>query len=166
MAGKSAFEGRKIVVLRNSPHDKCVAEGFKDSEVLPMARENNDHRELAADRGDIDFGSAAVSDQALPKSAEGKHFRQVGAPVRPDGGSGVGIAVSTGDDAVREPVNAALEVSRTGAMVPRLLRHRAVRARARAFRRAAAARDLVLRVAGGCAQHHGQHTTEIVARAA
>jgi arginine/ornithine transport system substrate-binding protein len=111
-ATPAAFKGRKIVVLRNSPRAKYVAEKFKDSEVLLVAKETDVYLELAAGRGDIGFGSAAVSGEAFLKTPEGKGFVQVGAPVRLDGGSGVGIAFRKGDDALREKVNAALKASK------------------------------------------------------
>jgi polar amino acid transport system substrate-binding protein/arginine/ornithine transport system substrate-binding protein len=105
----AALKGRKIIVLRNSPRAKYVAEKFKDSEVLLVAKETDVYLELASGRGDIGFGSAAVSGETFLKTAEGKNFVQVGAPVRLDGGSGVGIAFRKGDDALREKVNAALK---------------------------------------------------------
>jgi arginine/ornithine transport system substrate-binding protein len=108
-ATSAAFKGKKIVVLRNSPRAKYVAEKFKDSEVLLVAKETDVYLELASGRGDIGFGSAAVSGEAFLKTAEGRNFVQVGAPVRLDGGSGVGIAFRKGDDPLREKVNAALK---------------------------------------------------------
>ena len=111
-ASPAAFKGKKIIVLRNSPRAKYVAEKFKDSEVLLVAKETDVYLELAAGRGDIGFGSAAVSSEAFLKTPEGKNFAQVGAPVRLDGGSGVGIAFRKGDDALRDKVNAALKAVR------------------------------------------------------
>jgi arginine/ornithine transport system substrate-binding protein len=104
------FKGKKIIVLRNSPRAKFVAEKYKDSEVLLVAKETDVYLELAAGRGDIGFGSAAVSGEAFLKTPAGKGYAQVGAPVRLDGGSGVGIAFRKGDDALREKVNTALKV--------------------------------------------------------
>ena len=106
------FKGRKIAVLRNSPRAKFVQERYKDSEVLLVTKETDVYLELAAGRADIGFGSAAVSGEAFLKKPEGKGYAQVGAPVRLDGGSGVGIAFRKGEDALREKVNAALKTIR------------------------------------------------------
>lgn len=105
----AAFKGKKIVVLRNSPRAKYVAEQYKDSEVLLVAKETDVYLELAAGRGDIGFGSTVVSGEAFLKKPEGKGFAQVGAPLNLDGGGGVGIAFRKGDTELRDKVNAALK---------------------------------------------------------
>ena len=106
------FKGKKIIVLRNSPRAKYVAEQYKDAEVLLVAKETDIYLELAAGRGDIGFGSSVVSGDAFLKKPEGKGFAQVGAAINLDGGSGVGIAFRKGDDALRDKVNAALKAVR------------------------------------------------------
>ena len=104
------FKGRKIIVLRNSPRAKYLAERYKDSEVLLVNKETDIYLELAAGRGDVGFGSSVVSTEAFLKRPEGKGFAQVGSTVRLEGGAGgVGIAFRKGDDALREKVNAALK---------------------------------------------------------
>jgi polar amino acid transport system substrate-binding protein/arginine/ornithine transport system substrate-binding protein len=108
-ATPAAFKGKTIIVLRNSPRAKFVAEHYKDSEVLLVAKETDIYMELAAGRGDIGFGSTVVSGEAFLKKPEGKGYAQVGAPVRLDGGGGVGIAMRKGDTELREKVNAALK---------------------------------------------------------
>jgi arginine/ornithine transport system substrate-binding protein len=109
-ATPAAFKGRKIIVLRNSPRAKHVADNFKDSEVLLVTKETDVYMELASGRGDIGFGSSVVSSEAFLKKPEGKGFAQVGPTVRLEaGGGGVGIAFRKGEDALREKVNAALK---------------------------------------------------------
>ena len=107
------FKGKKIIVLRNSPRAKHVADHYRDSEVLLVAKETDIYLELAAGRGDIGFGSSVVSNEAFLKKPEGKGFVQVGSTVRLDGGGGgVGIAFRKGDDTLRLKVNAALKAIR------------------------------------------------------
>ncbi len=107
----ASFKGRKIIVLRNSPRAKYVADHYKDSEVLLVAKETDIYLELAAGRGDIGFGSTVVSAEAFLKKPEGKGYAQVGAPINLDaGGGGVGIAFRKGDVELRDKVNAALKV--------------------------------------------------------
>lgn len=104
------LKGRKIIVLRNSPRAKHVAELYKDSEVLLVNKETDVYLELVAGRGDIGFGSSVVSSEAFLKKPEGKGFAQVGNTVRLDGGGGgVGIAFRKGETALRDKVNAALK---------------------------------------------------------
>jgi arginine/ornithine transport system substrate-binding protein len=103
------FKGKKIIVLRNSPRAKFVADNYKDSEVLLVAKETDVYLELAAGRGDIGFGSSVVSSEAFLKKPEGKGFAQVGTTVRLDGGGGVGMAMRKGETELRDKVNAALK---------------------------------------------------------
>jgi len=107
------FKGKKIIVLRNSPRAKYVADNYKDSEVLLVAKETDIYLELAAGRGDIGFGSSVVSGEAFLKKPEGKGYAQIGAAINLDGGSGgVGIAFRKGDKALADAVNAALKAIR------------------------------------------------------
>ena len=109
-ATPASLKGKKIVVLRNSPRARFVADNHKGSAVLLVNKETDIYLELAAGRGDIGFGSSVVSADAFLKRPEGKGFVQVGNTVRLDGGGGgVGIAFRKGDDALREKVNAALK---------------------------------------------------------
>jgi arginine/ornithine transport system substrate-binding protein len=109
-ASPAALKGKKIIVLRNSPRAKHVAERYKDSEVLLVNKETDIYMELVAGRGDIGFGSSVVSSEAFLKRPEGKGFAQVGDTVRLDaGGGGVGIAFRKGDNALRDKVNVALK---------------------------------------------------------
>ena len=55
------------------------------------------------------FGSSVVSAEAFLKKPEGKGYAQLGPAIRIGAGSGVGIAVRKGDDALREKINAALK---------------------------------------------------------
>jgi polar amino acid transport system substrate-binding protein/arginine/ornithine transport system substrate-binding protein len=105
----AAFKGRKIIALRNSPRAQYLAERYKDSELLLVAKETDVYLELAAGRGDIGFGSSVVSDQAFLKRPEGRGYAQVGPPLNLDGGGGVGIAFRKNDTALRDKVNAALK---------------------------------------------------------
>ena len=106
----ASFKGKKIIVLRNSPRAKHVADNYKDSSVLLVTKETDVYLELAAGRGDIGFGSSVVSADAFLKKPEGRGFAQVGPAVRLDGGgSGVGIAFRKGEDALRMKVNEALQ---------------------------------------------------------
>ena len=115
------FKGKKIIVLRNSPRAKYLAERYKDSEVLLVNKETDVYLELAAGRGDVGFGSSVVSSEAFLKRPEGRGFAQVGATVRLDGGAGgVGIAMRKGEDALRERVNAALKGLRADGTYKRL----------------------------------------------
>jgi len=104
------FKGKKIIVLRNSPRARHVADNYKGSSVLLVAKETDIYLELTAGRGDIGFGSSVVSADALLKRPEGKGFAQVGTTVHLDGGGGgVGIAFRKGEDALRLKVNEALK---------------------------------------------------------
>jgi arginine/ornithine transport system substrate-binding protein len=106
----ASFKGKKIIVLRNSPRAKHVADNYKDSAVLLVTKETDVYLELAAGRGDIGFGSSVVSADAFLKTPQGKGFAQVGPTVRLDGGGGgVGIAFRKGGDALRLKVNDALK---------------------------------------------------------
>ncbi len=116
----ASFKGRKIIVLRNSPRAKYVAEHYKDSEVLLVAKETDVYLELAAGRGDIGFGSTVVSGEAFLKQPEGRGYAQVGAPINLDGGSGVGIAFRKGDTELRDKVNAALKALRASGAYKKL----------------------------------------------
>lgn len=109
----AALKGKKIIVLRNSPRAKHVADNYKDGEVLLVAKETDIYLELVAGRGDIGFGSSVVSNEAFLKKPEGKGFAQVGNTVRLDGGGGgVGIAMRKGETELREKVNVALKTIR------------------------------------------------------
>jgi arginine/ornithine transport system substrate-binding protein len=112
-ASAASLKGKKIIVLRNSPRAKFVADNHKDAEVLLVNKETDVYMELAAGRGDIGFGSSVVSSEAFLKRPEGKGFVQVGATVRLDGGAGgVGIAMRKGEVALRDKLNAALKAIR------------------------------------------------------
>ena len=115
------FKGKKIIVLRNSPRAKYLAERYKDSELLQVNKETDVYLELVAGRGDVGFGSSVVSSEAFLKRPEGRGFAQVGNTVRLDGGAGgVGIALRKGEAALREQVNAALKAIRADGSYKRL----------------------------------------------
>jgi polar amino acid transport system substrate-binding protein/arginine/ornithine transport system substrate-binding protein len=107
-ASPAALKGKKIVVLRNSPRATYLAETYKDSEIVLAGKETEVYMELAVGRADVAFGSSVVSGEAFLKKPEGKGYAQLGPSVRIGAGSGVGIAVRKGDDALREKINAAL----------------------------------------------------------
>jgi arginine/ornithine transport system substrate-binding protein len=120
-ASAASLKGKKIIVLRNSPRAKFVADHHKDAEVLLVNKETDIYMELAAGRGDIGFGSSVVSSEAFLKRPEGKGFAQVGPTVRLDGGGGgVGIAFRKGEAALRDKVNAALKAVRADGSYKRL----------------------------------------------
>jgi arginine/ornithine transport system substrate-binding protein len=117
----ASFKGKKIVVLRNSPRAKYVAENYKDSEVLLVTKETDVYMELAAGRGDIGFGSSVVSAEAFLKKPEGKGYAQVGNTVRLEaGGGGVGMAFRKGDAELRDKVNAALKLVKSSGTYKKL----------------------------------------------
>jgi polar amino acid transport system substrate-binding protein/arginine/ornithine transport system substrate-binding protein len=109
----ATLKGKKIVVLRNSPRATYLAENYKDSEVVLAGKESEVYMELAVGRADVAFGSSVVSGEAFLKKPEGKGYAQLGPAVRIGGGSGVGIAVRKGDDALRQNINAALKAIKT-----------------------------------------------------
>ena len=119
-ASPESLKGKKIIVLRNSPRAKYVADTFKDNEVLLAAKESEVYLELAAARGDIALGSSVVSSETFLKKPEGKGYEQVGPAVKLAGGSGVGIAIRKGDDDLREKINAALKTIRSNGTYARL----------------------------------------------
>jgi lysine-arginine-ornithine-binding protein len=121
-ATPAALKGKTIIVLRNSPRAKFVADNFKESTILQVAKETEVYLELAAGRGDIGFGSSVVSGEAFLKKPEGKGFEQVGQTVRLDttGGGGVGIAMRKDDSALREKINAALAAIRANGVYKKL----------------------------------------------
>lgn len=117
----ATLKGQRIIVLRNSPRAKHVAEKYKDSPVLLVNKETDVYLELAAGRGDIGFGSSVVSSEAFLKKPEGRGFAQVGPTVRLDGGGGgVGIAFRKGDAVLRDKVNAALKAIKADGTYKRL----------------------------------------------
>jgi polar amino acid transport system substrate-binding protein/arginine/ornithine transport system substrate-binding protein len=110
--GHSAAElkGRKIIVLRNSPRAKYLADRYPDSPLLLVNKETDIYLELAAGRGELGFGSSVVSAESFLKRPEGKGFAQVGVMVHLEAGAGgVGIAFRKGEDGLRDKVNAALK---------------------------------------------------------
>jgi polar amino acid transport system substrate-binding protein/arginine/ornithine transport system substrate-binding protein len=120
-ASPASLKGKKIIVLRNSPRAKFVADNYKDADVLLVNKETDVYMELVAGRGDIGFGSSVVSSEAFLKRAEGKGFAQVGPTVRLDGGGGgVGIAFRKGDTALRDRVNVALRAIRADGTYKRM----------------------------------------------
>lgn len=115
----AALRGKTIVVLRNSPRARYLAEAYKDSTVLQADKETGVYMELAAGRADIALGSAVVSSEAFLKKPEGQGFAAVGQPVR-IGTSGVGIAMRKADTDLRDRVNTALKAIRADGTYDRL----------------------------------------------
>lgn len=105
----ATLKGKRIVVLRNSPRAAFLAEMYKDSEIVLAGKETEVYMELAVGRADVAFGSSVVSGEAFLKRPEGKGYAQLGPAVRIGGGSGVGIAVRKGDEALVAKINAALK---------------------------------------------------------
>ncbi|MBJ6127306.1 transporter substrate-binding domain-containing protein [Microvirga splendida] len=116
----ASLKGKKIIVLRNSPRAKFIAENYKDSEVLLADKETNVYLELAAGRGDVALGSAVVSGEAFLKKPEGKGYAQLGPSIRIGAGSGVGIALRKDDAELRQKVNAALKAIRANGTYKKL----------------------------------------------
>jgi arginine/ornithine transport system substrate-binding protein len=87
----AALKGKTIIVTRNTPRAKYLAEAYKDSTILQVAKEPEVTLELAAGRGDIGFGSSLAATAAFLKA--------------PD----VGMAMRKGEDTLRTKVNAALK---------------------------------------------------------
>lgn len=108
-ASPESLKGRRIIVLRNTPRAQYVAQRYPGSEVLLVNKETDVYLELAAGRGDIAFGSTVVSGEAFLKTPQGRGFAQVGATVRLEGGSGVGVAVRKGEAELIGRINAALK---------------------------------------------------------
>lgn len=105
-----ALKGKTIIVLRNSPRARYLAERYKDSTILPVNKETDVYLELAAGRGDIGFGSSVVSSESFLKKEAGQGFETVGQTVNLGGGAGgVGIAVRKSDTELRDRINAALK---------------------------------------------------------
>jgi len=108
----AALKGKKIIVLRNSPRAKYVADNYPGNEVLLVTKEADATMELAAGRGDIALVSLLAATPAFLKSPEGAGYGKVGAPICPSGcnaAGGNGIAMRKGEDTLREKVNAALK---------------------------------------------------------
>jgi arginine/ornithine transport system substrate-binding protein len=108
----AALKGKTIIVNRNTPRAKYLADNYKDSQILQVAKESEVTMELAAGRGDIGFGSSLAATAAFLKSNEGKAFSKVGPPIRPSGnqpGGGTGIAMRKGEETLRAKVNAGLK---------------------------------------------------------
>lgn len=108
-ASPETLKGKTIIVLRNSPRAAYVQENYKDSTTLLTAKETDVYLELAAGRGDIALGSSVVSGEGFLKTPDGKGYAQVGEAIRIGQGSGVGIAVRKGDEALRTKINTALK---------------------------------------------------------
>jgi len=107
----ATLKGKTIIVTRNTPRAKYVAEHYKESQVLQVAKEADVTMELQAGRGDIGFGSSLAATTAFLKSPEGKTFSKVGPPINPSGNKagGTGIAMRKGEESLRTKVNAALK---------------------------------------------------------
>ena len=102
------LKDRTIIVLRNSPRAKYLADNYPGSKVHLAARETDVYLELVAGRGDIAFGSSVVSGEAFLKKPEGRGFEQVGESFQTGLGAGVGIAVLKGV-ALKARIDAALK---------------------------------------------------------
>lgn len=107
----ASLKGKTIIVTRNTPRAKYLAENYKESQVLQVAKEADVTMELSAGRGDIGFGSSLAATSAFLKSPEGKTFSKVGPAVNPSGNKagGTGIAMRKGEETLRTKVNAALK---------------------------------------------------------
>jgi arginine/ornithine transport system substrate-binding protein len=109
----AALKGKKIIVTRNTPRAKYLADNYKESEILQVAKEADVTMELAAGRGDIGFGSSLAATAAFLKSPQGAGFAKVGPGIYPSGGAsqggGVGIAMRKGENELRTKINAALK---------------------------------------------------------
>ena len=103
------LKGKKIIVTRNTPRAKHVAETYPNSEVLLVNKEPDVYLELVAGRGDIAFGSSVTSSETFLKKDQGKDFETVGKTMRVGQGSGVGIAVRKDDTELKDKINAALK---------------------------------------------------------
>jgi polar amino acid transport system substrate-binding protein/arginine/ornithine transport system substrate-binding protein len=102
------LKDKTIIVLRNSPRAKYLADNYPNSKIHLAARETDVYLELVAGRGDIALGSSVVSGEAFLKKPEGKGFEQVGPAFQlTQGAGGVGIATRKGDDLTAR-INAAL----------------------------------------------------------
>jgi polar amino acid transport system substrate-binding protein/arginine/ornithine transport system substrate-binding protein len=117
----ATLKGKTIVVLRNSPRDKYLAENYKDSTIQRVNKEPEVYLELAAGRGDIAFGSSVVSAESFLKKPEGKGYAQVGPAVRIAAGSGVGIALRKNETELRDRINAALKAIKADGTYKRLV---------------------------------------------
>ena len=107
----AALKGKTIIVTRNTPRAKYLADTYKESTILQVAKETEVTMELAAGRGDIGFGSSLAATAAFLKSPAGQGFGRVGPPITLGGakdGGGVGMAMRKGEDSLRTKVNAAL----------------------------------------------------------
>ena len=106
-----SLKGKTIIVTRNTPRAKYVADNYKESQVLQVAKEADVTMELSAGRGDIGFGSSLAATTAFLKSPEGKTFSKVGPPINPSGNKagGTGIAMRKGEETLKTKVNAALK---------------------------------------------------------
>lgn len=108
----AALKGKTIIVTRNTPRAKYLAENYRDSTILQVAKETEVTMELAAGRGDIGFGSSLAATAAFLKSPAGQGYSRVGPPITLGGakdGGGVGMAMRKGEDSLRTKVNAALK---------------------------------------------------------
>ena len=107
----ATLKGKTIIVTRNTPRAKYIAENYKDSQVLQVAKEADVSMELSAGRGDLGFGSSLAATTAFLKSPEGKSFSKVGPPINPSGNKagGTGIAMRKGEESLRSKVNLALK---------------------------------------------------------
>ncbi len=105
------LKGKTIIVTRNTPRARYLAENYKESSVLQVAKEADVTMELAAGRGDLGFGSSLAATTAFLKSPEGKNFSKVGPPINPSGSNdgGTGIAMRKGEESLRSKVNLALK---------------------------------------------------------
>ncbi|HYF55672.1 MAG TPA: transporter substrate-binding domain-containing protein [Salinarimonas sp.] len=120
-ATPDALKGKTIIVLRNSPRARWLAERYKESTILPVNKETDVYLELAAGRGDIGFGSSVVSSESFLKRDAGRDFETVGKTVRLEAGSGgVGIAVRKADTELKDKVNAALKAIKADGTYKRL----------------------------------------------
>lgn len=107
-----ALKGKRVGVQKATVHDQFLTANVGGSAVLTrydtLGKAAGD---LQAGRIDYLFGDAMALHENLLKTPKGKAYEFVGPDLRDRRffGEGIGIAVRKGDDALREPLNAAIK---------------------------------------------------------
>jgi arginine/ornithine transport system substrate-binding protein len=106
----AGLKGKKIGVQRTTIHDRFATATFKESTIVRYAKQDEVFLDMASGRVDATLVDAVAADVGFLKTPAGKGYGFVG-PLYNDPaffGTGAGIAVRKGDDALRGKINAAL----------------------------------------------------------
>jgi arginine/ornithine transport system substrate-binding protein len=101
-----AMTGKSVAVLKGSPRDTWVGQGYPEMKRVQVAKEVEAYSQLSSGQADLAFTSMLVAKTRFLNLPQGKGFGVVGAPIWL--GNGVGVAVAKGNDSLRRRFNRAI----------------------------------------------------------